>query len=216
MDGRSGLRCASGKTPPIRVVRSAEELTFGNVSTGAQDDLQRATDMTRYMITAGRAPRESSIRVSSTPNREEGAMISRRCALQTTLGAMAALMVGRAPDADAQPYPGRPVRSMEIFRQVLPNVPGKEVVVVSVDYAPGAGSTKHRHPGPVFGYVVRGAIVSQLGTEPPVTYEEGEMWYEPPGAAHSTSRNASETGPAKLLTFFVADQKQVLTEPIGM
>ena len=142
-------------------------------------------------------------------------MISRRLALQTTLSAMAALMVGRTPDADAQPSPARPVRSTEIFRQALPDVRGKEVVVVSIEYAPGAESTKHRHRGPVFAYVVRGAIASQLGTEPPVTYGEGEMWYEPPGAIHSVSRNASETEPAKMITFFVADQRQVLTEPIS-
>ena len=51
--------------------------------------------------------------------------------------------------------------------------------------------------------------------EPPVTYGEGEMWYEAPGAIHSISRNASGTEPAKLIAFFVADQKQVLTEPIS-
>jgi quercetin dioxygenase-like cupin family protein len=146
---------------------------------------------------------------------EEAAMIDRRHALQASLGVLATLMLGRAVDADAQPARDRPVRSTEIFRQVLPNMPGKEVVIVSVDYAPGAGSTKHRHPGPVFAYVVRGSIVSQFGTEPPVTYGEGEVWYESPGAVHSTSRNASETDPAKLITFFVADHRQILTVPIS-
>ncbi len=143
-------------------------------------------------------------------------MIDRRRALQASLGALATLMVSRTLDADAQPTRDRPVRSTEIFRQALPNIPGKEVIVVSVDYAPGAGSTKHRHPGPVFAYVVRGTIVSQFGTEPPVTYSEGEIWYESPGTVHSTCRNASETDPAKLITFFVADQRQILTEPISM
>ena len=142
-------------------------------------------------------------------------MISRRQALQSALGALAAAMAGRPLDADAQASQARPVVRTEIFRQALPNVPGKEVIVVSIEYVPGAGSARHRHPGPVFAYVARGAIVSQLGTDLPATYGEGEMWYEPPGAIHSTSRNASETEPAKLITFFVADQKQVLTEPIS-
>lgn len=142
-------------------------------------------------------------------------MISRRRALQTTLGALAVVMAGRTPDADAQSAPAGRVTRTEMFRQALPNARGKEVIVVSIEYAPGAGSTKHRHPGPVFAYVARGAIVSQLGTEPPVTYDEGEMWYEAPGAIHGISRNASGTEPAKLIAFFVADQKQVLTEPIS-
>jgi quercetin dioxygenase-like cupin family protein len=142
-------------------------------------------------------------------------MISRRHALQTTLGALAAVIAGRTPDADAQSSQARPVIRTEIFRQALPNVRGKEVIVVSIEYAPGAESTKHRHPGPVFAYVARGAIVSQLGTGLPVTYGEGEMWYEAPGAIHSISRNASGTESATLIAFFVADEKQVLTEPIS-
>jgi quercetin dioxygenase-like cupin family protein len=142
-------------------------------------------------------------------------MISRRHALQTTLGALAAVIAGRTLDADAQSSQARPVIRTEIFRQALPNVRGKEVIVVTIEYAPGSASTKHRHPGPVIAYVARGVIVSQLGTELPVTYGEGEMWYEAPGAIHSISRNASETEPAKLIAFFVADEKQVLTEPIS-
>jgi quercetin dioxygenase-like cupin family protein len=142
-------------------------------------------------------------------------MISRRRALQTTLGALAVVMAGRTREGGAQSSQSEPVTRTEIFRQALPNLRGKEVIVVSIEYAPGAGSTKHRHPGPVFAYVAHGAIVSELGSGPPVTYGEGEMWYEAPGAIHSISRNASEIEPAKLVAFFVADQKQVLTEPIS-
>jgi quercetin dioxygenase-like cupin family protein len=145
----------------------------------------------------------------------EEPMISRRRALHTTLGAIAVVMAGRTLDGDAQSSQAEPVTRTEMFRQALPSVRGKEVIVISMEYAPGAKSTKHRHPGPVFAYVARGAIVSQLGTEPPVTYGEGEMWYEAPGAIHSISRNASEMESAKLVAFFVADQKQVLTEPIS-
>jgi len=142
-------------------------------------------------------------------------MISRRSALQTALGALAGMIAEPTPDARAQSSQAGPVTRTEIFRQALPDVRGKEVIVVSIEYAPGTGSTKHRHPGPVFAYVARGAIVSQLGTDAPVTYSEGEMWYEAPGAIHSISRNASATEPAKLIAFFVADKKQVLTEPVS-
>ena len=59
-------------------------------------------------------------------------MIDRRRALQCSLGALATLMVGGTLDADAQPTRDRPVRSTEIFRHALPNIPGKEVVVIGM------------------------------------------------------------------------------------
>jgi len=142
-------------------------------------------------------------------------MMSRRRALETALGALVAGLAGQTPGATAQTSKTQPVTRTEIFRHALPNVRGKEVIVISIEYAPGSGSTRHRHPGPVFAYVVRGAVVSQLGGDAPVTYGEGEMWYEPPGALHSVSRNASETDGAKLIAFFVADQNQILTEPVS-
>jgi len=140
-------------------------------------------------------------------------MLSRRTALQTVLGTIAAVLGGRARTATAQ-ISGRPVTSTEILRHDLPNVTGKQVVIVSIEYAPGAGSPRHRHPGPAFGYVARGTIVSEIGTAPPTTYTEGETWYEPPESVLSISRNASGTEPARLIVFFVADRKEVLTVPI--
>jgi quercetin dioxygenase-like cupin family protein len=140
-------------------------------------------------------------------------MLTRRLALQTALGAFTAIAAART-ESHGQVTPAGVARR-EILRQALPNAPGKEVVVISLDYAPGAASSLHRHPSPVFGYVARGAIVSQIGDQPVRTYQQGEMFYEPPGGVHSGSHNASTTAPATLVAFFVADPGQTLTEPVA-
>ena len=91
-------------------------------------------------------------------------------------------------------------------RHKLPDVPGKQVVMAVVSYAPGQASTPHRHAGSVFAYVIEGEIVSQLQGQPPVTYKAGQSWYEPPLMPHLVSRNASATKPAKLLAWLLLDE----------
>jgi quercetin dioxygenase-like cupin family protein len=94
-----------------------------------------------------------------------------------------------------------------LFTEKLPNVPGKTLTVVSVDYRPGGLSTPHRHPasGFVFAYVVSGAIRSQVEGEPLGVYREGQSWTEPPNAHHVVSANASQTEPARLIAYIIAD-----------
>jgi quercetin dioxygenase-like cupin family protein len=94
-----------------------------------------------------------------------------------------------------------------IFERDLPNVPGKSLLAVEVDYPPGGGSPPHRHPASsfIYAYVVSGAIVSAVDDERPRVYRAGESFYEAPGAHHRISRNASTTRPAKLLAVFVKD-----------
>jgi quercetin dioxygenase-like cupin family protein len=89
----------------------------------------------------------------------------------------------------------------------LPNVPGKRLVSVLVHYPPGARSVPHRHAGSAFiyAYVLSGEIRSQVNDEPVRVYEEGEWWFEAPGAHHRVSANASRTRPAKLLAVFIVD-----------
>ena len=89
----------------------------------------------------------------------------------------------------------------------LPNVPGKSMRAVLVEYAPGAGSPSHRHPTSAFIYarVLEGAIRSKVNDEPERTYQTGESWTEKPGDHHQVSKNASATEPAKLLAIFVVD-----------
>jgi quercetin dioxygenase-like cupin family protein len=101
------------------------------------------------------------------------------------------------------------------FQHTIPNVPGKELVAVTVDYPPGGKSTSHRHASSafIFAYVLEGEIRSQVDDQPVKVYKAGESWYENPGAHHKVSENASATRPAKLLAVFVVNPGEALTTP---
>jgi quercetin dioxygenase-like cupin family protein len=98
--------------------------------------------------------------------------------------------------------------------RTLPDLPGKQVVLAVVDYAPGQASAAHVHSGSVIAYVLEGEIVSQLEGQPARTYKAGESWYEPPRAGHMVSRNASATRPAKLLAYLLMDEGGKVKEPL--
>jgi quercetin dioxygenase-like cupin family protein len=104
------------------------------------------------------------------------------------------------------------------FEQAIPNIPGKSLVAIVVDYAPGGSSPAHKHAESafIFAYVLSGEIESQVNDGPRRVYREGESWYEPPGSHHPVSRNASATEPAKLLAIFVVDSNdKPLTTPVN-
>ena len=95
----------------------------------------------------------------------------------------------------------------QIFDRELPNVPGKSLRAVLVEYGPGAASPSHRHPASAFIYatVLEGEIRSKVNDAPEHTYKAGESWTEQPGDHHKVSANASDTKPARLLAIFVVD-----------
>jgi quercetin dioxygenase-like cupin family protein len=101
------------------------------------------------------------------------------------------------------------------FNQTIPNIPGKSLIAVVVDYAPGGASPPHTHAKSafIFGYVLSGEIESQVNDGPTKVFRAGESFYETPGSRHTVSRNASKTNPAKLLAVFVVDtdDKQLTT-----
>jgi quercetin dioxygenase-like cupin family protein len=102
------------------------------------------------------------------------------------------------------------------LERAIPNIPGKSLVALVVDYAPGSASRPHTHAKSafIFAYVVSGAIESQVNDEPRRVYCAGESWYETPGSSHRVSRNASPTEPARLLAVFVVDtDDKTLTTP---
>lgn len=102
------------------------------------------------------------------------------------------------------------------FEAAIPNIPGKSLIAVEVEYPPGAASPAHRHAKSAFiyAYVVSGAIESKVNDGKTHIYRAGQSWSEPPGATHWVSRNASATEPAKLLAVFVADtDDKALTTP---
>lgn len=94
-----------------------------------------------------------------------------------------------------------------VFDHVLPNVPGKSMKGVLVEYPPGGASAAHTHPSSAFIYatVLEGAIRSQVNDGPVTTYKAGQNFSENPGDRHGVSENASTTEPAKLLAVFVVD-----------
>jgi quercetin dioxygenase-like cupin family protein len=102
---------------------------------------------------------------------------------------------------------GEGATEKQIFSEKLPNVPGKTLTVVEVDYRPGGFSAPHRHPasGFVFAYVLSGTIRSQVEGEPLRVYSAGQSWTEPPNAHHLVSVNASKTKPARLIAYIIAD-----------
>jgi quercetin dioxygenase-like cupin family protein len=103
-----------------------------------------------------------------------------------------------------------------VYEHALPNVPGKSIKGVLVEYGPGGTSSAHTHPKSAFIYatVLEGAIRSSVNDGPAVTYHAGQSFSEMPGDRHSVSENASKTEPAKLLAVFVLDtDEKVLTTP---
>ena len=94
-----------------------------------------------------------------------------------------------------------------VFDHALPNVPGKSMKGILVEYAPGGSSPAHTHPDSAFIYatVLEGAIRSQVNDGPVTVYRAGENFAEMPGDHHGVSANASDTEPAKLLAVFVVD-----------
>jgi quercetin dioxygenase-like cupin family protein len=108
----------------------------------------------------------------------------------------------------APAWAGDPTRKVTVvFDHVLPNLPGKSLRGVLVEYGPGGSSAAHTHPNSAFIYatVLEGAIRSQVNDGPVTVYRAGENWSEMPGDHHKISANASDTEPAKLLAVFVVD-----------
>ena len=105
-----------------------------------------------------------------------------------------------------------------VYEHALPNVPGKSIKSVLVEYGPGGSSPAHTHPKSAFIYatVLEGAIRSSVNDGPVVTYRTGESFSEMPGDRHSVSENASKTEPAKMLAVMVVDTdtKEPLLTPI--
>jgi quercetin dioxygenase-like cupin family protein len=111
--------------------------------------------------------------------------------------------------SDAQPAAAPPA---QLLTQPLPDLPGREVRISLLDRPPQAASPPHRHPGHhTFGYVVEGTYEFAVDGAAPRTLKAGDVFYEPPGALHSVSRNPSDSVRTKILVFMVADQKNPST-----
>ena len=94
----------------------------------------------------------------------------------------------------------------ELFSKDLPECPGKEGLMITVEYPPGSVDPIHRHPGHGFIYVLEGSIVMQVKGGKEVTLTPGQTFYEGPEDVHVVGRNASQTKPAKFVVVFLKDK----------
>lgn len=135
--------------------------------------------------------------------------------IKSVIGALGAALALTVALPAAAHGPGEVVTPH--FEQVIPNIPGKSLVALVVDYAPGGASPAHTHAKSafIFAHVLSGAIESQVNNGPKRVYRAGQSWSEVPGDSHPVSRNASKTRPAKLLAVFVVDtDDKTLVTPV--
>jgi quercetin dioxygenase-like cupin family protein len=100
-----------------------------------------------------------------------------------------------------------------LFSKDLTDFPGKEGVMITVEYPPGSSDPIHRHNAHAFVYVFEGAIVMQLKGGKEVTLTPGQTFYEGPDDIHTVGRNASQTKPAKFVVFLVKDKGAPILVP---
>ena len=101
----------------------------------------------------------------------------------------------------------------ELMSKDLANLPGKEGVMITVEYPPGSSDPIHRHNAHAFVYVLEGSIVMQVRGGKEVTLTPGQTFYEGPDDVHVIGRNASKTKPAKFVVFLVKDKGAPIVTP---
>jgi quercetin dioxygenase-like cupin family protein len=100
-----------------------------------------------------------------------------------------------------------------LFSKDLADFPGKEGLMITVEYPPGSTDPIHRHNAHGFIYVLEGSIVMQVRGGKEVTLTPGQTFYEGPNDVHVVGRNASQTKPAKFVVFFVKDKGAPIVVP---
>jgi quercetin dioxygenase-like cupin family protein len=103
----------------------------------------------------------------------------------------------------------------QLMDKDLIGVPGKELLMLTVEYLPGGASLPHRHDSQVFVYVLEGELTMQIAGSPPVTLRPGQTFYENPTDVHEVSANASRTEPAKILVFIVKEKNAPVSTEIA-
>jgi len=115
--------------------------------------------------------------------------------------------------AQATPKPTDPVVT-EVMTKALPDIPGKEALMLVVDYPPGGADPVHRPDAYGFVYVLEGTIVMQVKGGKEVTLKPGETFYEGPDDIHTVGRNASQTEPAKFVVVLIKKQGTPALTPV--
>ncbi|KRC84777.1 Cupin domain protein [compost metagenome] len=102
----------------------------------------------------------------------------------------------------------------ELMTKNLPDIPGKDALMLIVDYPPGAADPIHRHDAYGFVYVLEGSIIMQVKGGKEVTLTPGQTFYEGPDDIHTVGRNASQTKPAKFLVVLIKKQGAPALVPV--
>ena len=104
-------------------------------------------------------------------------------------------------------------KATDLMSKDLTNLPGKEGLMLIVEYPPGGSDPIHRHNAHAFVYVLEGSIVMQVKGGKEITLTPGQSFYEGPDDIHVVSRNASNAKPAKFVVFFVKDKGAPVVVP---
>jgi len=121
-----------------------------------------------------------------------------------TLMAQQPTVTSQAPQAKVTP----------LMSKDLTELPGKEVLMITVDYPPGSIDPIHRHNARAFVYVLEGSIVMKVKGGKEVTLTPGQTFYEGPDDVHLVGRNASSAKPAKFVVFFIKDKDAPVLVPV--
>ena len=121
-----------------------------------------------------------------------------------TLMAQQSSATSQAPQAAVTPLTSKDLRDF----------PGKEVLMITVDYPPGSRDPIHRHNAHAFVYVLEGSIIMQVKGGKEVTLTPGQTFYEGPDDVHVVGRNASSTKPAKFVVFLIKDKGAPVVVPV--
>jgi quercetin dioxygenase-like cupin family protein len=101
-----------------------------------------------------------------------------------------------------------------LMSKPLSDIPGKELLMIKVEYPPGSSDPVHRHNAQAFVYVLEGSVVMGVNGGTPQTLTAGQTFYEGPNDIHTVGRNASKTMPAKFLVFLIKDKDAPVLIPV--
>ena len=126
------------------------------------------------------------------------------CTLMATVGVRLTMAATTEP---------KEAKVTPLFSKDLTDLPGKEGLMLMIEYPPGSSDPIHRHNAHGFIYVLEGSIVMQVRGGKEVTLTPGQTFYEGPEDVHVVGRNASQTKPAKFVVFFVKDKSAPVLVP---
>lgn len=106
-----------------------------------------------------------------------------------------------------------PMKRTVLLQTDLAGIEGKEAVLALVEFAPGAVTEPHYHPGEELAYLLEGTISFEAKGQPPITFKPGDSFHQPPKQVHSV-KNLSSTMPAKALAFTISEKGLPLTVPV--